>query len=253
VTDLDHVAIATTDITATLGTLVGELGGTVFAGGDGYGFRWVQVRLGDATDGMTVEVLVVWKPEVNDFLERFVARHGPRQHHLTFKVKDLAATLQRVRQAGFQPVGVDLRDPHWKEAFLQPREAHGTVVQLAEVHPDHPGAAEMVAAADNGAVVGEPSWWPAPPPRASDPATLRRVVVATPSLPSAVSFFAGLLDGEVVDEDDRAVELVWPGSARVRLELVPDAIPGVVRLDLEQAGPARTLAVSGARFELAPR
>jgi methylmalonyl-CoA/ethylmalonyl-CoA epimerase len=253
VTDLDHVAIATTDIEATLGTLVGELGGTVFAGGDGYGFRWVQVRLGDGTDGMTVEVLVVWKPEVNDFLARFVSRHGPRQHHLTFKVKDIAATLQRVRQAGFQPVGVDLRDPHWKEAFLQPREAHGTVVQLAEVHPDHPGTAEMVAAADAGAVIGEPTWWPAPPPRATERATLRRVVMATPSLPAAVSFFAGLLDGQVVTEDDGAVELAWPGSARVRLELDPDATPGVVRLELEQPGRARTLDVSGARFELAPR
>jgi catechol 2,3-dioxygenase-like lactoylglutathione lyase family enzyme len=253
VTDLDHVAIATTDIDTALRTLVGELGGTVFAGGDGYGFRWVQVRLGDGTDGMTVEVLVVWKPEVNDFLERFVARHGPGQHHLTFKVKDIAATLRRVQQAGFQPIGVDLRDPHWKEAFLQPREAHGTVVQLAEVHPDHPGTAEMVAAAGDGAVIGEPEWWPAPPPPATDRATLRRVVMATPSLPAAVSFFAGLLDGDVVAEDEQAVELVWPGSARVRLELDPAATPGVVRLELEHPGPARSLDLSGARFELVPR
>jgi hypothetical protein len=111
----------------------------------------------------------------------------------------------------------------------------------------------MVAAADHGAVIGEPPWWPAPPPRATERATLRRVVMATPSLPAAVSFFAGVLDGGVVEEGEQAVELVWPSSARVRLELAPDAIPGVVRLDLEQAGPARTLAVSGARFELAPR
>ena len=59
--DLDHVAIATTDIAATLGTLVGDLGATVFHGGDGDGFRWVQSRLGSATTGMTIESLVVWR------------------------------------------------------------------------------------------------------------------------------------------------------------------------------------------------
>jgi methylmalonyl-CoA/ethylmalonyl-CoA epimerase len=255
VTDLDHVAIATTDIAATLGTLVGELGGVVFAGGDGYGFRWVQVRLGDAGagGGMTIEVLVVWQPAVNDFLDRFVARHGPRQHHLTFKVKNLEDTLRRVKSAGFGPVGVDLRDPWWKEAFLQPREAHGTVVQLAEVHPDHPGTAEMVAAALVDGPVGEPTWWAPPPPRAASPATLQRVVMATPSLSAAVAFFAGLLEGDVVAEDDGAVELAWPGGGRIRLEHDPVAPPGFVRLEGDQDGPARTVEVSGARFELSSR
>ncbi len=165
--DLDHVAVATTDIGAALGTLVGELGGTVFSGGDGYGFRWVQTRLGEGAEGMTVELLTEWEPERNDFLARFLAKHGPGQHHLTFKVSNLAATLERVHTASYRPVGVDLRDPDWKEAFLQPREAHGTVVQLAEVHPDHPGTPELVAAAEAGAAFFEPEWWPKPPARAA--------------------------------------------------------------------------------------
>jgi catechol 2,3-dioxygenase-like lactoylglutathione lyase family enzyme len=255
VTDLDHVAVATTDIAATLGTLVGELGGVVYAGGDGYGFRWVQVRLGDpgARGGMTVEVLVVWQPDVNDFLDRFVARHGPGQHHLTFKVKDLEDTLRRVESAGFRPVGVDLRDPWWKEAFLQPREAHGTVVQLAEVHPDHPGTAEMVTAALADGPTGEPVWWPPPPPRAAAPATLRRVVMATPSLTAAVAFFAGLLQGDVVAETDEAVELAWPGGGRIRLEQDRTATPGFLRLEGDHEGTARVFDVSGARFSLSPR
>ncbi len=119
--DLDHVAIATDDIDAALSTLVGTLGGTLFGGGDGYGFRWVQTRLGTGDDGMTVELLTEWEPNQNDFLARFLAKHGPRQHHITFKVTDIVATLERVRSAGFQPVSVDLRDPEWMEAFLQPR------------------------------------------------------------------------------------------------------------------------------------
>lgn len=255
-TDLDHVAIATTDIDATLRTIVGELGGTVFAGGDGYGFRWVQVRLdGGEPDagGMTVELLTVWEPQHHDFLERFVARHGPRQHHLTFKVRDIEATLRRVQQAGFRPVGVNLSEPGWKEAFLQPREAHGTVVQLAQVSPDHPGPHELVRAAEAGAPVGEPQWWSDPPPRASARTTLRRVVMSTPSLPAAVAFFAGLLEGDVVEETADAVEIAWPGRGRVRLELDAGRGPGFLRLEGDHAGDARSLDLSGAAFRLAPR
>ena len=47
--------------------------------------------------------------------------------------------------------------------------------------------------------------------------------MSTPSLPAAVGFFAGLLDGEVVAEDETSVELAWPGSGRIRLELNPSA------------------------------
>jgi catechol 2,3-dioxygenase-like lactoylglutathione lyase family enzyme len=252
--DLDHVALATNDIQSALGALVGELGGAVFSGGDGYGFRWVQVRLGDGADAMTVEVLVEWKPEQNDFLARFLAKHGPGQHHITFKVPNLEATLERIRSAGFKPIGVNLQDPNWKEAFLQPREAHGTVVQLAQVHPDHPGTPELVAAAATGGAFFEPEWWPPLPPRAADHCRLRRIVMSTPSLPAAVGFFAGLLDGEVVAEDDAAVELTWPGSGRIRLELHPEAAPGFLRVegDHPAAGAPTAVTISGATFLLAP-
>jgi len=252
VIDLDHVAIATNDIAAALDTLVGRLGGTIFAGGNGYGFRWVQVRIGSGAAAMTVELLIEWEPEQNDFLARFLARHGPGQHHITFKVSDIVATLERVTTAGYQPVSVDLRDPQWKEAFLQPREAHGTVVQLAQVHPDHPGTAELVAEAlaGRGNPFFEPEWWPPAPTPATTPGSLQRVVMSTPSLPAAVGFFAGLLDGQVVSEDDAAVELVWPGSGRIRLELDVDANPGFLRLEGEQGGAEETLTVSGAPFVL---
>jgi len=249
--DLDHVAIATDDIDAALATLVGDLGGTIFSGGDGYGFRWVQVRVGEGDDGMTVELLVEWQPEQNDFLARFLARHGPGQHHLTFKVKDLAATLERVRTAGFQPIGINLTDPSWKEAFLQPREAHGTVVQLAQVHPDHAGTPELVRLAEAGDAFFEPEWWPTPPRRAEARGRLRRVVLSTPSLPAAVGFFAGLLDGQVVEEHHDAVELAWPGAGRIRLELQPDATPGFLRIEGDHAAAPGSVTVSGAPFLLA--
>jgi hypothetical protein len=118
------------------------------------------------------------------------------------------------------------------------------------VSPAHPSTAELVAMADAGNAVFEPQWWSNPPPRATERCPLRRVVMATPSLPAAVSFFAGLLDGQVVVEDATTVELKWPGGGRVRLELDPDATPGFVRLEVERAGPTETLEVSGAAVRL---
>lgn len=38
---------------------------------------------------------------------------------------------------GYELVDVSLDDPHWKEAFLRPSGAHGTLIQLAQsAEPD---------------------------------------------------------------------------------------------------------------------
>jgi methylmalonyl-CoA/ethylmalonyl-CoA epimerase len=249
--DLHHVALATRDAGAALDLLVGGLGGVVMMGGENLGFRSYQVRLGDATEGMTIELLEPWEPERFDFLERFVTRHGAGPHHLTFKVDDLAATLDDVRTAGYTPVGISLEDPRWKEAFLQPREAHGTVVQLAQAASAFPDfAAEFEHASTNGPH-GEPVWWPDPPAPAADTTILRRVVMATPSLDAALGFFAGLLGGTVDvpnGEGGARAELRWPGGGRVRLEEHPGATPGISRLELEGAGPERVLELAGTRL-----
>ncbi|MCZ7529989.1 MAG: VOC family protein [Acidimicrobiia bacterium] len=129
---LDHVAIATPDARDLLVHLVGTLGGVVIGGDQGVGFRPMQIRVGDGERGMTVEILEPWRTSDNDFLERFLDSNGPGPHHLTFKVRDIDDTLALVRDAGYSPVGVNTSDPVWKEFFLHPREAHGTVVQLAE-------------------------------------------------------------------------------------------------------------------------
>jgi catechol 2,3-dioxygenase-like lactoylglutathione lyase family enzyme len=251
--DLHHVALATRDAGAPLGPLVGELGGVVMMGGENLGFRSYQVRLGDAVDGMTVELLEPWHPERFDFLERFVARHGAGPHHLTFKVADLAATLDRVRTSGYTPVGVSLEDPRWKEAFLQPREAHGTVVQLAQAASPFPDfTAEFEHTRTNGSH-GDPVWWPDPPTPAPTTTILRRVVMTTPNVDAALGFFAGLLGGTVDAGGETPAgrawtELRWPGSGRIRLEEDRDATPGVARLELVGAGPDRELDVAGTRL-----
>jgi catechol 2,3-dioxygenase-like lactoylglutathione lyase family enzyme len=260
--DLHHVALASHDAGALVEPLVAGLGGTVLMGGENVGFRSYQVRLGDATDGMTLELLEPWGAERFDFLARFLARHGEGPHHLTFKVRDLAATLDRVVTAGYSPVGVSLSDPRWKEAFLQPRQAHGTVVQLAQAEsPFADFAAEFEHLASNRN--GEPVWWPEPPPASPRRTRLCRVVMATPNLDAALGFFAGVLGGsaepappeagsgtgpETAVVVARAAELVWPGGGRIRLEETVGTLPRVDRLELEVPGTARELQLAGTRL-----
>jgi methylmalonyl-CoA/ethylmalonyl-CoA epimerase len=221
--------------------LTGECGGTIIFGGESIGFRPMQVFLGsDDGDGMPIELLEPWAVERNDFLACFVARHGAGPHHLTFKVPSLEATIERVRGAGFHPVNIDLTDPDWKEAFLMPREAHGTVVQLAESHNHPESNAEMLAHVREHGPNAHPRWWVDPSP-ATGKATLRRVVLRTPALPPAVGFFSGVLQGDIERETDTRVDLVWPGGARIGLEHQPDAPPGVDRLEVEGLASERTI------------
>jgi methylmalonyl-CoA/ethylmalonyl-CoA epimerase len=246
-TDLDHVAIAASDTSEALKTLTGRFGGTVIFGGQSIGFRPMQVWLGTQTgDGMPVELLEPWEVERNDFLARFLARHGPGPHHMTFKVPSLEAMVERVRGSGFHPVQIDVSDPEWKDAFLMPREAHGTVVQLAESHGHPEGRAELLAhVAANGPNM-HPRWWVDPEPAAGPPLTLRRVVLRTPSLAAALGFFGGVLQGDVEAETAQTADLVWPRGSRIRLEQRADAPPGVDRLEVEGLDSEVTLA--GTRF-----
>jgi catechol 2,3-dioxygenase-like lactoylglutathione lyase family enzyme len=232
--DLDHVALAAPDTSDALRFLTGTLGGRVIFGGQSVGFRPMQVWLGsDDGDGMPVELLEPWAVEQNDFLARFLARHGPGPHHLTFKVPSLADALERVRAAGFRPVNIDVSDPEWKEAFLMPREAHGTVVQLAESHGHAETRAELLAHVIANGPNEHPRWWVDPLPANGERATLRRVVMRTPSLAAATGFFGGVLHGTIERATDTRVDLVWPRGARIGVELQPDASPGVDRLEVE--------------------
>jgi len=253
--DLDHVALATRDVRDALDVLVGELGGIVLFGGHSVGFRPMQLRVGDSSAGMNVELLEPWEPERNDFLERFVTRHGPGPHHLTFKVDDLGTILDRVRTAGYRPVNIDLSDPDWKEAFLHPREAHGTVVQLAEAHGDWGTLAEQIERVRREGANGHPRWWPDPPPSGDRVAFLRRVVIGTPSLTATLGFFTGLLQGDEVSGGEGWVELAWPGGGRVKLEARPGRPPGVDRLEADVVGdgPPGERIVAGTRLVLEPR
>ena len=52
---------------------------------------------------------------------------------MTFKTDDIEAAIEHVKGLGYELVDIDLESEDWKEAFLRPRGAHGTL------DPDSPG------------------------------------------------------------------------------------------------------------------
>lgn len=134
VLSFDHVAIASWDATGPARMLTDVLGAGFVAGDDepGPGFRWLQFEL----PGGRIEVI---EPLHRDgFLYRFLTRRGEGVHHVTLKVRDLAGSIGRLTEAGFEPVDVNLEHDTWKEAFLHPRDASGVLIQLAETPPGAP-------------------------------------------------------------------------------------------------------------------
>ena len=215
---LDHVAVAVERWSEAWPRYAIELGGRWASGGLNVGFGPAQLQF---ANGARIEVLQPWQAEANPFLRRFLDRHGPGPHHLTFKVPNLAAALDDVHAAGLSPVGVDLTDPGWKEAFIHPHEATGIVVQLAQ--------------ASGG--------WQSPPPEgfptragnagadAAD-AALVRVTHAVASIPDALALFERLLAGKVVGRGTASegfwehVDVAWDRPPVLRRGASAQSRPG---------------------------
>ncbi|MGH3318861.1 MAG: VOC family protein [Streptosporangiaceae bacterium] len=138
----DHAAVAAQRIRDLLPVYQDLLGGTFLYGGDNsrWGFRWLQLAYPDRTKIELLEAL-----PGSAFLESFFARTSGRggPHHVTFAVRDIEAALDRLSERGYRPHAVNLDDPSWREAFLHPKETHGTLVQLAQPGASYPPASGL--------------------------------------------------------------------------------------------------------------
>jgi catechol 2,3-dioxygenase-like lactoylglutathione lyase family enzyme len=203
--DLDHVAVAVERQAQAWPRYGGDLPSAWVGGGGTPGFWSAQVQY---ANGMKVEVLEPYLEEQNDFLRRFLDRNGPGPHHLTFKVKDIVGAIALAEAAGYRPVGVNLANDFWKEAFLHPKDAPGVVVQLAQQAEGGDWGRDPT-----------PDWFP--DRRVDGPATLVHVAHAVADLAEGTRLFVDLLGGQPVAELDvdgvRALDLAWPGPGRVRL------------------------------------
>ena len=111
-----------------------------------------------------------------------------------------AVALARIAAFGIEPVGVNLANPDWKEAFLHPRSAYGIVIQVAQ-----PGGPE-------------PRCTPPPElPEPGPPTRLDLIEHHVSDLDGAVGLFRDVLDGRLEAASAETAELAWPGGQRIRL------------------------------------
>jgi methylmalonyl-CoA/ethylmalonyl-CoA epimerase len=194
---LDHLAIGTSALADGWDLFGGVLGGTWAYGGDSPGYWWGQLQF---AAGPKIELLTPTGGPDAAFLERFLAARGAGPHHFNFLVTDIETALARFRASGLEPVGVNLANPYWREAFLHPRSAHGIVIQVAQ-----PGGPEPRCA--------PPRELPEPGP----PTRLDLIEHHVSDLDGAVRMFRDVLDGQLEAAGARTAELTWPGGKRLRL------------------------------------
>ena len=198
---LDHVAVGTGTL-ADGWELFGEVLGGVWAyGGHSRGFWWGQLQF---SAGPKVELLTPTGGADAAFLERFLADRGPGFHHLNFIVPDIEVTLGKIAALGIKPVGVRLQNPQWKEAFLHPSDAYGTVIQVAE-------QAEIPVSSRPPAELGVPG----------APCSLSLIEQRVADLDGAIRLCTEALDGELRSRADAPggaeAEVCWQNRARLRL------------------------------------
>jgi methylmalonyl-CoA/ethylmalonyl-CoA epimerase len=193
---LDHLAIGTPTLTGGWDLFGGVLGGTWAYGGDSPGYWWGQLSF---AAGPKIELLTPTGGPDAAFLERFLVTNGAGPHHFNFIVSDIERTLADIRAFGLEPIAVNLDNPHWKEAFLHPRSAHGIVIQVAQQagSPDVPAPREL--------------------PEPGPPSFFDLIEHHVGDLDGATRLFGEVLGGRLEAADDHAAELTWPGGSRIRL------------------------------------
>ena len=196
ITILDHLAVGTPALSAGWELFGDVLGGAWAYGGDSPGYWWGQLKF---ASGPKIELLTPTGGPDAAFLDRFLAARGAGPHHFNFLVPDIETALARIKAAGIDPVGVNLANPGWKEAFLHPRAAHGIVIQVAQQ--------------DGSPTSAPPRELPEPGP----PTRLDLIEHHVSDLDGAVRLFRDVLDGRLEAADAGTAELTWPGGKRIKL------------------------------------
>jgi hypothetical protein len=112
---VDHVSIAVREL---------------FSGpAEGQGFRWTMIELGTSC---LVELVDPIGEE--GFLHRFLEERGEGTHHITIHVDNAGEAHAAFAAKGIPTFGYN-SFPNWKEFFVHPRDAFGTLLQFVEFEP----------------------------------------------------------------------------------------------------------------------
>jgi methylmalonyl-CoA/ethylmalonyl-CoA epimerase len=129
---VDHVSIAVRNLQKARGFFLEGLGGRELfcAPVPEQKFRWTTVELGTSCFIELIDPL-----EKDGFVYRFLEGRGEGLHHITLQVNDLQQTQRILQEKGIPTFGYGEPFPGWKELYVHPKNAFGTLLQFAEFNP----------------------------------------------------------------------------------------------------------------------
>jgi methylmalonyl-CoA epimerase len=129
---IDHIAIAVRDLQKARAFFIDKLGGKELFSAplEDQNFKWTTIELGTSC---FVELI---DPIGNEgFLHRFLDQRGDGMHHITIQVDDSKGAEEDFNAMGIPTFGYNESLPGWKEFFVHPKDAFGTLLQFVEFNP----------------------------------------------------------------------------------------------------------------------
>ncbi len=129
---IDHISIAVRDLEKARHFFVDVLGGKELFSApiEGQKFRWTTIELGTSC---FVELIDPLGRE--GFVHRFLENRGEGPHHITIQVDDIGEICRLLAEKGVPTFGLAEPFPSWKEVYVHPKHAFGTLIQFAEFNP----------------------------------------------------------------------------------------------------------------------
>ena len=126
---LDHVGIVVHNLDESLHTYCNEFGFQLL--------ERVQIpeQLVEAAflDGGNSTLELIAPTDTKSGTARFLASRGEGTHHLCYEVDDIAAVVHMLREQGVRLIDEEpRRGVHGLVAFVHPKAAHGTMIELLE-------------------------------------------------------------------------------------------------------------------------
>ncbi len=129
---IDHVSIAVRDLEKARNFFLNVLGGKELFSAPvaSQKFRWTTIELGTSCFIELIDSL-----GEDGFVNRFLQTRGEGPHHITFQVDDIREICQILKEKGVSTFGLGEPFPRWKEVYIHPQHAFGTLIQFAEFEP----------------------------------------------------------------------------------------------------------------------
>ncbi|MCL4313263.1 MAG: methylmalonyl-CoA epimerase [Actinobacteria bacterium] len=131
-TEIDHIAIAVSDLESAISWYETMFGATVT-------HREMVTRDGveEALLAVADSYIQLISPRQRDSsVAKFLERHGEGIHHVGYRVDNVESTLEHLREAGARLIDTTGRPGSrgTTVAFVHPRGSFGTLIELVEVH-----------------------------------------------------------------------------------------------------------------------